>query len=160
MDILSELAACLCAQIEEDESPRTCFCGIVFGEAAAQSYSGNCRDACGMAWVRLAAMYPMSAIGEQDTTLGNCGKEFGVDIEMGVMRCVNVGDERGNPPTQESLYKESLQAMADARSMYRAVYCCAAIDTMDVIVGQYTPLGPAGGLAGGTVTLSAALDIT
>ena len=40
--------------------------------------------------------------------------------------------------------------MADMAAMRRAIVCCNG-DFDDIILGQYTPLGPAGGVYGGTV---------
>lgn len=158
MDVLERLATCLCAQIEADGSPPTCFCGVVPGEAAASLYGGNCRNACGMAWVRLSLLYPSSAVGEQNTEIGNCSGGLGADIEIGIMRCVKIGDNFGNAPTDDELLGASTQQAIDAMTLFRTVFCCDAIDSKDVIVGSYTPIGPAGGLVGGSLSMSVAIE--
>src|SRR5262245_47959666 len=103
--VVSDLAACLCAEIETTpDLPALCFCGVVPGEVAAQDYSGDGSGGkCGMAWVRLASLYPASGVGEPNTNAGNCDAGLGADIEMGVMRCITVGDAMGNPPTPTQL---------------------------------------------------------
>lgn len=157
-DLLVDLAGCLCAQIETDGSPPTCFCGVVPGDAAAQQYTGNCADKCGMAWVRGASVYPSAAVGVQDTQAGNCGTGVGMDVEVGIMRCVPFGDAAGNLPSAEALLAATQLQMTDAMTMRRALYCCEAIDNMDFILGNYTPIGPLGGLLGGTWAISVAVE--
>lgn len=154
---LSALATCLCAQITDPVNgvPDVCFCGIVPGEQATALYAdGDCADRCGMAWVRLVSLYPSVSIGVLDPTPGNCGSSIGVDVELGIMRCISVGDERGNPPTPDELLAATQLQIADSLVMQRAVLCCDAIPPSEVILSNYTPLGPAGGLVGGMWTLS------
>ena len=156
-DLLSALATCLCAQIVVDGSPDVCFCGVVPGGAASQDYTGDCDHSCGMAWVRLSGMYPMAGVGIADATPGNCSASLGADIELGIMRCISVGDSEGNPPPPAELLASTQLQMADAMTMLRAIQCCPAVPTKDTLVGAYAPLGPEGGLVGGVLTLSVAL---
>jgi hypothetical protein len=155
--VLTDLAACLCDEIDASGLPGTCFCGVVPGDAAAQDYAGNCKDGkCGMAWVRLLGAYPASGVAAQDQTPGNCGAGIGADIEVGIMRCMIVGDAQGNPPTPTQLLDTTALQMADAEAMRRAILCCSTIPNHDMLLGTYTPLGPNGGLVGGVWSLSVA----
>lgn len=156
-DMLVELADCLCAQIVVDGLPEPCFCGVVPGDQIALEYAGDCDPLCGMAWVRLGGLYAASTVGVASTLPGNCGTQSGVDIELGVVRCVSVGSDDGSPPTPEELFASTELQMADAIAMQRAIVCCPALDTSSVIVGIYTPVGPEGGVVGGTITVSAML---
>lgn len=91
---VGELAECLCAQIQDPENgvPDVCFCGVVPGDQAIGNYAGDCTEKCGMAWVRLVSLYPMGSLGTIDRTPGNCGVGLGIDVEMGIFRCISIGD--------------------------------------------------------------------
>lgn len=147
---MSELATCLCAQIEADGSPQPCFCGVIPGQGAVADYAGNCNTACGMAWVRMVTMLPMQGVGKQNETPGNCGSELGAVIEVGIFRCISVGDQRNPVPTPAELLAATEQQVADAYTMQRAIVCCPAFSSKDMILGAYQPTGPSGGLVGGT----------
>jgi hypothetical protein len=153
---VGELALCLCSQIADPENgvPDVCFCGLVPGEQAIANYAGDCKDKCGMAWVRLISMYPMASIGIPDATPGNCGVGVGIDVEMGILRCISVGDEVGNLPSPGELLEATQLQIADAMVMRKAVYCCDAIPSKEAILATYTPNGPLGGLVGGTMIVS------
>lgn len=150
--LLTDLATCLCAQILSDDLPPVCFCGVVPGEQVALDYSGDCEDACGMAWVRLVMSYPSTVIGVPSVTPGNCGLGIGVDVEMGIVRCISVGGVDGQPPSPAELAAAAVLQQADLMAMWRAVSCCR--NSNDWMIGVYTPFGPEGGLVGGTLTLS------
>lgn len=148
---LNAIATCLCAQITADGLPETCFCGVLPGEAVAASYAGNCATACGMAWVRLANSYPTKVLGEPDLTAGNCGAGMGFDVEIGILRCAPVGNSAGAPPTAAQMLAATELQIADMHVMQKAALCCGEVSTRDVILGTYEPVGPEGGLVGGTV---------
>jgi len=153
-DRLEMLAECLCAQIKSDALPDVCFCGLVNGEQAAFDYAGqDCGDQCGMAWVRLITIYPSVSLGEPSIEADNCGKLLGFDVEVGIVRCVSVPDEEGNPPTPGMLLADTELQVADALTMRRAILCCVS-SSKDVRLGIYTPIGPSGGLGGGMWTAS------
>lgn len=158
---IAALAECLCEQINDPSSgvPGVCFCGIVPGEVANAEYLGDCDGCGGMAWVRLANAYPSVTVGVADVTTGNCSKGLGVDVEIGIMRCMPVaGDESGAEPVKpEDLLAAALIQHADVAVMHRALRCCSALDPKDFIIGQYTPLGPEGGVVGGFITISMAV---
>ena len=157
LTVVTDLAACLCDEIDASGLPGTCFCGVVPGDAAAQDYTGNCKDGkCGMAWVRLVTLYPADGVAIPNQTAGNCGSALGADIEVGIMRCITVGDAQGNPPTPTQLLDASALQMADAEAMRRAILCCTTIPTHDMMLAGYTPMGPSAGLVGGVWNLSVA----
>jgi hypothetical protein len=147
-EVVEQLTTCLCAQLLTDGLPPVCVCGTLPGVEVALLYAGDCDDACGQAWVRLAGAYPSVTIGQPSTRPGNCGSGIGIDLELGVARCVDVGDADEPPPPQALVDAARLQ-MDDMLAMWRAVACCRA--SKDWIVGAYTPFGPEGGLVGGTL---------
>ena len=146
--ILEAVADCLCAQIAADGLPEVCFCGVVPGAIAVADQVGSCGDVCGMAWVRLEQMYPAVTVGVPNADPGNCGKALALDIEVGLIRCVE-----SEPDAADLLAATELQ-VADAECLFRAVRCCPALPSMDTVVAPYTPLGPDGGTVGGTLFVS------
>lgn len=155
-DRLTALATCLCAAIEDPNSgvPKVCFCGIIPGNAIPVEYTGDCGDTCGAAWVRLVSAYPSNTVGVLHTQPTVCDAGMGIDVEVGILRCISVGDAQGNPPEPAELLAAAELAMNDALLMWKAVLCCDAYTGHDVILGQYQPFGPEGGLTGGAFTMS------
>ena len=153
-ELLITLASCLCSQIEESDGPGVCFCGVVPGEAVIFDYAGDCTDTtCGMAWARLITVYPATGVGLPNVLPGNCNGTLGVDIELGIVRCASIGDDRGNPPSPSELTEQTLQQVADAILLFRAVQCCEMVNPKDAVVSAYTPVGPDGGMVGGAITV-------
>lgn len=155
-DRLTDLAACLCAQIEKDGSPPTCFCGVIPGDTAVADYAGDCDVACGMAWVRLVSSYPAVGVGRVDETAGNCSASLGFDVELGIMRCINVPED-GGPPSDAELLESTRLQTADMMTMWRAVACCPSLSSKDFMLSGYQPMGPLGGMVGGGFTIRAVL---
>lgn len=154
-DTLDLLALCLCGQIAADGLPAPCFCGVLPGNEfpiKAQS----CRAGNGIAYVRLINTYPSVQVGVAHLEPANCAVGHGLDIEVGIYRCYPLQRDGSNPPPEVMLEAAHLQ-YADERAMRRAIACCDWIPSTDYVVGQYIPQGPAGGLIGGTLPISAML---
>jgi hypothetical protein len=155
--LLTDLAGCLCAQINDEANglQGVCFCGVMPGEAVAMDYVDGCDDdTCGMAYVRLTTLYPSATIGQVDQRPGNCGLGLGIDIEVGILRCISGYDDSGTLPDEAEVLAKVQQQTADAFAMIRAINCCASLPSKEFIMGQYAPVGPMGGVVGGTITLS------
>ena len=158
---IAKIAECLCTTISDNGMPGLCFCGIIAGETAydATGIGDGCGDdyvedsGCGQAWVRLVSAYPSSNVGQADVMPGNCGNGFGFDLEIGILRCIRIEEEGGVLPAEEMLEAVQLQ-IADMLIMQKALQCCPALDTKDFVLGQYAPIGPMGGLVGGTWLIS------
>lgn len=148
--ILDDLATCLCAQILTDGLPPVCTCGVMPGAEVALDYAGDCDDTCGMAWVRLASSYPSVTIGQPSERPGNCSSGIGIEVEIGIMRCIDLGDGVTPPDPAEMAAAATLQ-YADMLAMWRAVACCRT--SKDWILGTYVPYGPQGGILGGILPL-------
>lgn len=149
-DTLTNIAACLCAEVEEADGPDLCFCGVIPGDAVVAEYAGDCDSKCGMAWVRLITAYPSVAVGQQSLRLGNCGNQVGFEVEMGILRCIPMDEE---PLEPEELAAATDQQITDMSTMRRAITCCDSLSSKDFILGPYAPSGPLGGLVGGTWTI-------
>lgn len=148
-DLLTTLAECLCAQIVADGSPEPCFCGVVPGDSVPAQYGGDCDYKCGMAWVRLASMYPAASLGTPSELPGNCSASLGFDVEVGIIRCTSLGTAEDLPSAGEMLGTAELQ-VRDAMTIWRAVSCCPAITSKDYRMSTYQPAGPLGGMVGGS----------
>lgn len=154
---MADIITCLCAQIASNGLPGTCFCGIIAGDQpydATGVGDGDCDDDTdGQAWIRLINAYPSNDIGVALTTPGNCaGTGFGYDLEVGILRGIRIEENGGALPAEEMLSAVQLQ-VADMLTMQQALECCA-LDNKDFVIGQYLPIGPEGGLVGGTWTIS------
>lgn len=158
--MLVALAACLCSQIEADGGDKPCFCGVVPGDMAIADYAQDCGGdtECGdIGWSRLVTLYPAKSPGIQDQQLGNCRSGLGIDIELGIMRCMAVGESDGSAPPPAEIAAATDQQTRDAMTMWRALQCCDILPTSEFRVGSYTPMGPMGGYVGGTFTVYVAI---
>ena len=149
--VLSDLATCLCAQIITDGLPNVCSCGVMPGEQVALDQMGDCNDTCGQAWVRLASSYPSTSVGLASELPGNCSAAIGLDIELGIARCVEIGDAN-QPPSLADLTDAAYLQSRDMLAMWRAVACCR--QSKDWAIGQYQPFGPQGGVVGGILPIA------
>lgn len=151
---MTELAACLSAQITKDGLPEPCWIGIVPGNQAVSNFMPDCftGDAPdGMAWVRLSTSYPSFEPGLQiESPLDSFNAPLGYELELGIVRSMPIPEEGIDAP--EAAAVVDLQ-MRDMLTMRRAVLCCATFERGDVLLGPYTPLGPEGGVVGGTFQL-------
>jgi hypothetical protein len=150
---LDDLATCLKEQIEQMDLPGVAFCGVIPGDAAIANYVGG-GDECGMAWVRLVNMFASEGIIDAFQEPGNCNAETSFTVEVGILRCMTVGDESGEPPTPEEYLESAQLQIADALCMKRAIVCCEALPNKDYMLGPYLPTGPLGGIYGGTWQLT------
>lgn len=150
---MTDIAACLCAQIEIDDVPGVCFCGVVTGDVMVADSAGDCDTVCGMAWVRLVNAQPVAGVGVPSETAGNCTSEVGFDLEVGILRCIRIPED-GEPLTVEEQAEATELQMDDALLIRRALVCCESMSTKDFILRGYTPMGPLGGLYGGAWLIS------
>lgn len=108
--------------------------------------------ACTQAWVRVAGVAP--AFGNDSFDGGDCGSILRIDLEVGVLRCLDI-PEGGEAPTASDVLIASLQSMTDMRAIYCAALGCDVWDS--ITVGAWTPSGPLGGQYGGIWTFSVEL---
>lgn len=148
--VMTALATCLCAEIQEAGLTPPCFCGVVPGQTTIQEYVGDCDTHDGMAWVRLANAYPAVGVGIAAETPGSCGASLGFDVEVGVARAYPIQEEALSEAQTLASTEGQVAAMMAAR---KAILCCSAYGGKDFILGQWTPIGPLGGLVGGSWTV-------
>lgn len=151
MDISTVLVALAQALREKvEENGPLCFCGVVPGAQTAIEYAGDCGDSQdGMAWVRLAQSYPATGVGIASQRVGNCGASLGFDLEVGVVRSIDVSEEA---PTEQNSLAWVERQFKDMQAA-RAAIACGVLHNKDFILGEYVPFGPEGGMVGGAWTV-------
>lgn len=157
-DIL--LAALVVELDKAGDAENFCAKAIYPGDAAPLDY-GTGEDCGGMAWVRLAGAFPTAAFPSPVQTVDNCEYTLGFNMEMALMRPSPLPEEFGRNfelPGDDEHITASHNQFDDMMLMHRAVK--AARREIDfVILGTYTPLGPVGGVVGGSWTLTAGMDL-
>lgn len=155
-DVLTDLAACLCAELTPDgaEGPDMCFCGVMPGAQPAMMLScadGNCK---GQAWVRLTGAYPAVAPAIQsEVGTGGCGTFLGFDIEVGIARCIEVPYD-GQAPTVEMQEAAVIAQVDDIQTIRKVIACCPTLRELEYELGTYIPIGPEGVVVAGFWTVS------
>lgn len=151
---MTEMAACLLAQIEADGLPEPCWTGIMPGSQAVASFMPSCFDGespDGMAWVRMSTAYPAMEPGLQiDTPLNSMIAPMGYELEVGIARSLPVPQEGIDPA--EAAKVTDLQ-IRDMHCIRKAILCCEVFERGDLLLGPYTPFGPEGAIVGGSFQL-------
>lgn len=148
---LSALATCLCATVE-DEGVAVCWCGLVpgGGDPPADLVGEGQDGSCGVGYVRMALAYPSDTIGTQAAVLGSEPTGIGLDVEVGILRSIELDTEI---PDEAVLLESFTQQLADMDLIRKAILCCDAVPAREMILGAYTPYGPLGGVVGGFWTV-------
>lgn len=153
------LSDCFCAELAVTSAPVGCCC-LYPGQEIAW-------DSCdpGMAWVRVAQVYPVgSRFPVQDTGLevGPCGTTGGwaVVLELGALRCMPQPGNDGSLPPCGAVSDTARLVLADAHAMRRAVECCdwrsaaGGDPAAELVFGAWQPLGPQGACTGGMMQIT------
>lgn len=114
---------------------------------------------CSMAAVRVSAMWPTRSFPIPiDGANSRPGEKLSwvVQYEMVVDRCYG-NTEKNEMPALDQLDSLQRDAMDDFRAMQRAAQC--AFTRGSVLLGQWLPRGPMGGMHGGTMTVTVAADL-
>ena len=106
-------------------------------------------DECcdGQLWIRVSGQEPAlsSRAGAADPNCRLLG--WYVTLGVGIIRCVASLDSRGSPPTPTAITEDGLTSIRDSVEIRTALVC--ADTSLRLTVLQWSPLGPAGGCAGG-----------
>lgn len=145
---LAALAGCVCAGLDP-----VCACAIMVGsELYDFQPDEDCEEECSRAWVRVAEAYPATGIGiQEEATNANCEGMINLQIEIGVVRCIEVPSD-GEAPTVSALLAASVQQIRDMVAIRKAILCCEHFE--DYMLGTYTPIGPEGPQIGGIWTMA------
>ncbi len=145
------LLACLRQQLEINPNPPARVCLRVGAEVRQDlsEYEDECCD--GLAYVKVNQIYPSMTFPEPDDGSVGCATTWVVDLEMGVFRCLPMGDEK-SLPTCEEWTNATTQVAYDSAAMRAAVSCFQATlePGQESLVRSWTPLSSEGGCAGGT----------
>lgn len=152
-DAITEFTACIGNALED-----ICSFGWTIGEAYVPfdpDPEDECDDddaVCSQAWVRVSNVQPLP--GALEGWDGDCSLGLSIDLEVGVLRCVDI-PERGEAPTATDVLVAAMQSMKDMRAILCAATGCEVWD--DFKVGQWTPAGPLGAQYGGVWTFTVEL---
>jgi hypothetical protein len=115
---------------------------------ATASWDEGCDGQVWVATTRITPGWP-----EEQTGPLPCPTAWRAEIILGVLRCVSTVSDSGVLPSAATLIDEAAQAAADRQALYEAWSCCFDLEQRSVIVNEWVPLGPEGGMAGGQWSL-------
>jgi hypothetical protein len=134
-----------------------CSYGLTIGEAYVPfdpDPEDDCDEdeaLCSQMWVRVTGVQPVAVT---DSFGGDCGGTLRVDLEVGVLRCLEI-EEGGEAPKASDVLVAATQAMADMQAIHCAAMSCEVWDAIES--GAWSPSGPLGGQYGGMWTFSVEL---
>lgn len=119
-------------------------------------------DECcdGFLWSRLQGVAPIVPQGAVSGGSAGCGViGYIATVELGILRCAAVLNDRGIAPSANQINEDGLEAVRDMETLANVLTCND--DVVRSLV-SWTPLGPEGGCHGGawlfTVRLSNCAD--
>lgn len=140
--------------------PDICSFGVTIGESYVPfnpDPEDDCEEeevACSQLWVRVESVSENPGIpGGWD---GDCAATLSLEIEVGVLRCLDVPEE-GEAPVASEMLLASMQAMSDMTAIRCAAVSCDAWSG-PVVPGPWRPLGPLGGQYGGLWMFTVEID--
>lgn len=152
------LMKCLCQEVLLNPKPPA-QCGFrvgVTGEPLAGVEVDECCD--GLAFVRAGRIYPTFNVPNQNPEAISCALTWALELEMGIWRCVPIGDVDA-PPTQAEWDEVNTDQFNDFATL-RAALCCFLDqrDPRSIGVTEWAPKSdPQGGCFGSSMTLTAEL---
>lgn len=151
MDII--LAEVLVELRERGTGSGLCAKAIYPGNAIPADYGID--DCGGMAWVQLQSASPSATFPQPLADLNSCTYSLAYTIDVGIMRPVKVPEAVGRSisfPTDEENRAAAVSQLDDMEAMHVAINRARAdIDLM--VLNQYTPEGPEGGVVSGVWTM-------
>ena len=130
------------------------FCAISIYPGTAVPVDFGPESGCrGTAWVRLVGANPSVSFPNADNGINNCVYTLAYTVEMGMVGPAPVMEDRlGNfvVPDDVEQFEASMRMMGELEMMHRAIKN-AGIDQL--ILGDWTPQGPEGGVMGGLWTM-------
>jgi len=161
------LLDCLCDALADSLGGPVCRCCLRPGAHLVPMDSCYCEcgaagSANGQASVQVTNVYPSSkfprsGVDEWDDACNTV--TWVAELTMTVYRCVHTVDEKGVPPTCDQLDSDARKIASDRFAMMSAFACCdwrrpaPTREERRIIPGTWTPVAPAGGCAGGFMTV-------
>jgi Domain of unknown function (DUF4082) len=155
-----ELLACFTEQLQTLPSPPK-YIQLRVGQETGPLIGPGVDECCsGLAWVRVADVYPSwDSFPQADNTWLPCGPlAYAVVLEMGIAFCMPWSDSDGtfedvNPPSTADWAAAFATQMRDQTIMRRTAACCFR-PTQRRAVGGWTSLPVEGGCTGGKLTVT------
>jgi hypothetical protein len=158
LPLAQALLACLCAALDDTVGGPVCSCCLAPGPEPVDCCA--CAAGEGKAWVRVvrifptAARWPLPALDPSACAAGG----YGVELELGVVRCVATIDDDGNPPSCDQRNADTIKILEDAAAMRAAASCCFPSTELGrqwrSLPGEWRAIEPQGGCAGGVMTVT------
>lgn len=130
------------------------FCAItVYPGTAVPVDFGPESDCRGTAWVRLVGANPSVAFPAADNGVNNCAYSLAYTVEMGMVAPAPEMEERLGRfivPTDVEQFEASMRMMGELEMMHRAI---RAAGIEQLVLGDWAPQGPEGGVLGGLWTM-------
>lgn len=105
---------------------------------------------CSQVWVRVTGVQPTPS-GVESWGGDSCAMDLTIDLEVGVLRCLDVPDD-GEAPTAVQVTAAAMQAMDDMNTIQCSALSCEVWESINI--GTWVPLGPLGGQYGGVWTFT------
>lgn len=150
---IASLTGCLCEEVIRSGLPPVCICTPLPGETIATDYVSE--DA-GMAWVRLQSAWPSTSFPNPSGS-ATCTAPIAYGLELGLAYCAPTLEDDGAPPGFSAQFDATRVQLAAMAAIRRAIICCfPTARAADVVLGLYVPMGPEGGVVGGSWAISVA----
>lgn len=153
--VMQNILTCLTNEAAQNPSPP----GLVSyrlgvtGDPLAGVVEDECCD--GLAWLRFSQMTPSWSAPNPNTASVRCAVAWTLEVEIGIWRCVPMGDAAA-PPTPEEWLEAQNQMFDDTKTL-RATACCFTRqrDPGSVVWGPIAPKSdPQGGCFGVSMFLT------
>jgi hypothetical protein len=157
--ILMALRDCLCREVAKTIFGSVCRCYVAWGAVLPMQDGCFCTcepDGNGDAWVKLDSLDPDLSATSGAGVQGWCPTGWVATLSMGIYRCIPVG-EADEVLDHTVVTDTSLALLSDMASLWRAFSCCESVIENGVRVATWTPIDPAGGCAGGALTIQVPL---
>lgn len=152
-EMLAELLERLTAEIRA-AGKQDDYCSVTIQPGTAVVFDfGPESDCRGTAWVRLVSANPTASFPAPDTTVNNCISLLAYTVEMGALFPAPVMEETLGAfilPEDIELFEASMRQVREMTMMHKALKAAAIPEK---VLGDYAPIGPEGGVLGGTWTL-------
>ena len=118
-------------------------------------------DACGKTadgaegqlWVAVESVFPTDSFPSPVAGAHRCTPSgYGLNLQVGVLRCAHTVDDQGNAPSAEQISSDALKVSNDRAILEQAILCCFVDEDTDpgmFRLGNWEPMGPGGGCTGG-----------
>ena len=148
--LLTRLIECTQAELERSGLPPT-ISVVVPGQLAINDHAGNGKE-CDELVVNVVQAYPYEVFpNPSDRAL--CTSPMAYEVQVTIFRCAANPEgtrQSPKPPTPAAQLNSVRSHLADMQAMKRAILCCVRDDERLYALRTFTPVGPLGGVIGGT----------